>query len=452
MTRETAIARYLAKRADPERRLVAACPLDGIDQVAVIPLFAERAVFEHTLKSLAANPASMLARTLILCVVNNPADADAQTREDNESTLERIAFLQKADTPDTRWAQALKLAYADAASHGHELPKGGGVGRARKRGLDTALAVLPHSQSANRLLLCLDADTLVEPNYLQAVREHADQRGLWAGHVAFAHRLDDDATSAAIVCYELFLRYYVLGLRRAGSPYAFHSIGSTIVCSAQAYAAVSGMNTRAAGEDFYFLQKLAKTGRVEAINTTTVHPSSRASHRVPFGTGQRVRRFLEDSRGEYAVYHPDTFEVLRDWLAATHAAAQEDRTGAEVLAQARPIHPGLCAFLEQAGFVPAWDKLRENTRDGAHLAEQFTVWFDGFRTLKLVHHLRDTALPLQDVFAALPALLKRLGATPPIEPLLPERRDTASQARFLEHVRAVDRSPQNRGASAGGAS
>jgi len=144
------------------------------------------------------------------------------------------------------------------------------------------------------LLLSLDADTRVEPNYLESVRAHFADPYAWAAVIAYAHPIEGTPEEqAAIASYEILLRYHVLGLRWAGSPYAFPSIGSTIVCRAEAYVAVSGMNRRRGGEDFYFLQQLAKTGGVGFINTTTVRPSGRPSSRVPFGTGAYVRQFLD---------------------------------------------------------------------------------------------------------------------------------------------------------------
>jgi len=104
---------------------------------------------------------------------------------------------------------------------------------------------------------------------------------------------------AAICCYEIFLRYWVLGLKYAKSPWAFHSIGSTIVTSTDSYLKVRGMNKREAGEDFYFLNKLAKIGSIDYIRDTCVFPSARSSSRVPFGTGKRIERFLSGQKQEW---------------------------------------------------------------------------------------------------------------------------------------------------------
>ena len=53
-------------------------------------------------------------------------------------------------------------------------------------------------------------------------------------------------------------RYFQRGLAWARSPYAFHTVGSTMVVHALCYAQVRGVPRRRAGEDFYLLGKLSK--------------------------------------------------------------------------------------------------------------------------------------------------------------------------------------------------
>lgn len=409
MGRGNTIDKYLAKRADLTGRPLISGALDGIEHVVVIPALAERDYLFETLESLRANTASELRRTLVVCVVNNRAAPHAEPVdiEDNRQTLEGLDALVHGDG-------ALRVAYVDASSPGRELPAKDGAGLARKIGLDWGLALLHERGATCPLLFSLDADALVAPNYLDAVRAHFEAKNPWAGVVAYAHQLDGTPEeTAAVVCYELLLRYHSLGLRYAGSPYALHAIGSTIVCRAEAYGAVSGMNRRLAGEDFYFLEKLIKTGRVDSIKTTTVYPSGRASSRCPFGTGPRVRDFPEANADSYLVYHPESYEVLREWLAVVAASltAQAD----ELLSRAETIHPELRAFLEASCFERNWDNLRQNSPGPRGLHDQFHRWFDGLKTLRLIHRLRDHGLPRQDLFGAMAALLAMAGQTPPVD-------------------------------------
>src|SRR6185503_7192191 len=70
----------------------------------------------------------------------------------------------------------------------------------------------------------------------------------------------ESAVDRAHNIYEVFLRYYVLGLAAAGSPWAMHTIGSSLAVDLDAYAAVRGVPRRDAAEDFYLVSKVAKLG------------------------------------------------------------------------------------------------------------------------------------------------------------------------------------------------
>ncbi|MRR54754.1 MAG: glycosyltransferase [Deltaproteobacteria bacterium] len=348
----------------------------------VIPALAESKNLLATLRSLAQNPPELVSRFLVLVVINNREDTPQTDKDDNRSTLELLA----GDGPSlTR----LRLAWVDAASPGKELPaKKGGVGLARKIGFDLALPLLDFKGPAP-LLVALDADTLVQPDYLSALTGHFRSTAAGGAVLAFHHQ--EGATPQerqAIRRYELFLRVYVLGLSRAGSPYAFHTIGSAMACTAAAYAGMGGMNTRLAAEDFYFLQHLKKTFGIESVTGTHVLPSARASHRVPFGTGRSISRLLAGEESAVLFYQHECFAILGTWLelVATHF----DASGQDIAHQAERISPELKKYLDQAGFVEAWEKLRKNSRDQAALLCAFHSWFDGLRTLKLIHHLSDT--------------------------------------------------------------
>ena len=56
----------------------------------------------------------------------------------------------------------------------------------------------------------------------------------------------------------------------------------------------------------------------------------------------------------------------------------------------------------------------ESLEEGAGTWEQWSTWFDGFRTLKLIHALRDQGLadrPYQDAFDAAPFVPERAEGT-----------------------------------------
>ena len=136
--------------------------------------------------------------------------------------------------------------------------KHAGVGLARKIGMDEALR---RFQSIERdgTIVCLDADCHVSKNYLTAIAKEFSDSSAGLGEVHFEHQFEletDPNLKAGIINYELFLHYYVEGLKKAGFPYAIQTIGSCMLVKASTYAKHGGMNKRKAGEDFYFLHKI----------------------------------------------------------------------------------------------------------------------------------------------------------------------------------------------------
>ncbi len=279
------IAKYLETRGLDGPWNIIGIEREDFTGAVVIPALAESESLFTTLQCLAQNPPDVLSDFLILVVINHRGDAPLSDKLDNEVTLRRLAAGDS-------FLRGLQFAWVDAASNGHELPAKGGVGLARKIGFDLALTRL-HYRQADPLLISLDADTLVRQDYLSSLRLHFQGAKVPGAVIPFCHQPGPiPEQDRAIRRYELFLRAYVLGLSRAGSPYAFHTVGSAMACRAGFYARMGGMNVRNAGEDFYFLQHLAKTGGIAQVKGTVVYPSARASKRVPFGTGRSVSRLL----------------------------------------------------------------------------------------------------------------------------------------------------------------
>ncbi len=394
------VAKYLQTRAIQGPWQISGCSDKGFAGAVVIPALAESPHLFATLRSLAANPPELLECFLVLVVVNHREDTKTEEKEDNLRTLHRLA----ASEPEL---SSLRLGWVDAASTGLEMPvKWGGVGLARKIGLDLTLSRLDFIGQAP-ILISLDADTLVEPSYLQAINHHFGNSHCGGAVIPFCHRSGaNPAEQEAIDRYELFLRSYVLGLSLAGSPYAFHTVGSAMACTAEAYVRMGGMNRRPAAEDFYFLQQLHRTAGVEQLRGTTVFPSARPSHRVPFGTGRSISRSLMGERSAITFYRPDCFRILGEFL---KVARDPDREGVALLAEAATISSHLSGYLESAGFIGVWENLRKNHRKVETLATAFHGGFDGLRTMKLIHHLSAASFPRCGPEEALPPLLEWAG-------------------------------------------
>lgn len=420
MHKPSGVNKYLQRYSNLDGRALVSSSLSGVENAVVVPVLQERNSLFKTLTSLAKNPPVDLKRTVVICVVNNhpPSVAGADAVADNQETLLLLEGLIKRRDGEAAlfpgreadyFAIAdseLRLSLIDASSPGLEIPeRDGGVGSARKMGMDAALQILDAEGSGRGIISCLDADALVEDNYLSAISEFFKKSNCPAAHTAYAHQIPDNLEHLSSICrYEIFLRSYVIGLMYAGSPYAFPSIGSTISCTAQSYLAVRGMNRRAVAEDFHFLDKLAKLGPVGFIGKTTVHPSARLSRRVAFGTGRKMHYFLEEAKEEYLVHHPDIFTILRAWLEEVTAAP--DRSAGAIMAAAKNIHPLLNGYLNGVKFPENWEMIRKNSADADHLLRQFHAWFDGLKTLRLVHHLERATFPPVDMFRGLTCLLR----------------------------------------------
>ncbi|GFE62054.1 glycosyltransferase family 2 protein [Geobacter sp. AOG2] len=400
------VAAYLRKRAVTVPWHVEGRPGGPFRGAVVIPCLAESRNLPLTLRSLAANPPELLSRFMVLVVVNQRGDASPVEQADNRVCLESLPVWKREYGLEN-------LHWVDAASKGRELPPKQGVGLARKIGLDLALGYLDFA-GGDPLLVCLDADTLVQPDYLAAIEGHFACTAEGGASIPYRHRpADDPAGQAAIDRYELFLRVYVLGLELAGSPYAFHTVGSAMACRASAYAVSGGMNRRLAGEDFYFLQQVHKVSGVAPLTGTIVHPSPRPSHRVPFGTGRAVGDMLAFGGERLLFYQPILFDILGEWLQCVRGHGGTD--GAGLIRGAGGISPHLAGFLEQAGFSTAWDNLLRHNPDESRLMAAFHGWFDAFRTMRLLHHLSDNAWPRVPPEQAVGPLLERRGSGGPTD-------------------------------------
>ena len=260
----------------------------------------------------------------------------------------------------------------------------GGVGAARKLGMDAFVAA-HDAESIDKCVICsLDADTQVDAKYFAAVATGFDTHPR-AGFctVGFRHRAGETPElERAIREYEAYLRDYVGNLKAAGSPYAFQSVGSAFAVRGSMYVRSGGMKVRRAGEDFYFLQECAKCGEFFELPEILTYPSPRLSGRNPFGTGPALGKLL--SGGSLNRIAPPAFAGLAELLGALEtpefAAAPEGFM--------RRLPPECAAFLDAERFPDSWAKILANTpRDVKAQRRAFHRWFDGLRTLRFLHAL-----------------------------------------------------------------
>lgn len=435
------VNKYLAKYGSENWKCQTAGP-KKFDNIIVVPALQEFENIKILLTSLLKNENKYFASSLVMFVVNNIKSAPAEAKSENKITLDWLkkftfaSFAGVDELIEKVKTSGLNVGFIDAASPGRELPADdGGVGFARKIGMDESLRLFDYSSKSKKIIICLDADCTVEKNYLTEIIYSFNKNNYSAGYVNFEHILpEDEEHRKAIISYEIFLRYYVLGLRFAGSPFAIHTIGSTMICDYESYIRIGGMNKRKAAEDFYFMEKLAKIGEIKEIKSTKVFPSARGSWRVPFGTGQRINRFFARTHNEFELYDPRVFEMLKSWLEVFNSEGA--MSGAEYIEAAGKIHSGLAQFLASNSFSESWDRVLRNSKTSAQILKQKFFWFDGFRTLKLIHFLRDNYFPPVNMFEALDEFFVNFGIS-----LQREKEesvpDSEVQLQYLEELRRI---------------
>lgn len=367
-------------------------------KIIVVPSIAESNNLPNLIHSLEQNDELELLNTLLIIVVNNSISSTEEVKNDNQKT---IAFLRNIESK-------INISFVDACSNGKEMDdKNGGVGLARKIGMDLALTKFDYFSLNKKIMICTDSDCIVETYYLTKISQEFNRNNFEAAVVNFAHDISgEDEETKAIICYEIFLRYYVLGLSFAKLDYSFHTIGSTMLCTPEAYVKVEGMNKRKAAEDFYFLEKLAKIYPIGELKTTFVYPSKRSSWRVPFGTGRSVDRYLSSSRDEYLLYDPKSFIVLKTWMQVFNDNSISNQF--DLIQISKNVHPALSNFLSQQDFENFINKVLLKNKNTIEIEKQKHYWFDAFRTLKLIHYLRDETYPNINMFDAIDELLRMI--------------------------------------------
>lgn len=411
-----AIRKYLDQHAEPEASYMHALADRGdtYAAVVVIPAYAENASLLETLSSI---PACHAGRVLVIVVVNERDDSPTWAKTANEIVLDQLHNHPDWNKqpwlplgPGTSMTRGVlhDLVLIDRTGAERQLPRRQGVGLARKIGADAALALWSHGATDSPWIHCTDADVALPNDYFDRLRSivHADD--VAAALYDFTHTPDDNsADRAAIHEYELYLRYYVLGLRSAGSPYGFHTIGSTIAVHANAYASVRGFPKREAAEDFHLLSKLAKVGRVVPLRGKAIVLSGRESERVPFGTGRAMiqSRARAGSHRELDVYDPRCFRWLEVWLSAQPTLGDDTETSIEVRLAALARNTSvdsthLCRILDRLG---ALDASRKALLRGGDTRRSLNESFDALATLKLIHAVRDEVhpdIPLSEALAS----------------------------------------------------
>ena len=318
----------------------------------------------------------------IIVVINHSKSADPGIKDFNRLTSIAIKnWINSLTKKPDRFFYIIEA---------FDLPdKQAGVGLARKIGMDEATRRFNQIYNQKGIIVCFDADCLCTPNYLFEIHKfYISNPDAVSAQVFFEHSLEGELGKAvydAIVNYELHLRYYKNALSYSGFPYDFHTVGSCITVTSEAYQKQGGMNKRKAGEDFYFLQKIFQLGNIKRINNATVIPSPRPSHRVPFGTGKAINTMLVKQTDSYFTYNPKTFMDFRLFVSAVHDFYEKN----DLRTVINMLPDSIQEFLQHIQFELQFEKIRKNCRTKEQFLKSFYNWFNGFLALKYVHFARD---------------------------------------------------------------
>lgn len=288
-----------------------------------------------------------------------------------------------------------------------------GVGLARKIAMDEAVSRFNKINKANGIITGFDADSGCDANYFVEIeklfKKHPKANG---ANIFYEHPLAgtdfDQSIYDAIAQYELYLRYYMLAMRFAGHPHAYHTVGSSFAVSAQAYIMQGGMNRRQAGEDFYFLQKIIALGKFYEIKTTRVIPSPRESDRVPFGTGKAISTFMEEGIVDYKTYNYSAFRDLKVFFERIdHFFGVDYNTYLNKLIVDLP--GPVRSYLKEDNFFEALDEINRNCSSLESFRKKFFGAFNAFKVLKYLNNVHEQFIDEESIVVCAKQLLLDLG-------------------------------------------
>ncbi len=301
---------------------------------------------------------------LVVCV-NQPDSwwnepAHISVCEENQLTISYLKSLEDG-----------RIEIIDRSSPGKGWPpKSHGIGFARKFLMDyISKLAQPHD-----IIISMDADTVFSNEYFASVAENLRiNPAASAVSIPYYHRLTyNEDLDRAMLRYEIYMRAFAINMWRIRSPYCFTALGSAIALPVWAYRAVGGITPKMSGEDFYFLQKIVKTGRLLHWNSEIVYPAARLSDRVFFGTGPALIKGISGDWNSYPVYHHSLFNRVAETYKLFPALFTRNTE--------TPLDPFL---IRKFGELP-WNSLRNNFKTREHFIRACHEKLDGLRILQFL--------------------------------------------------------------------
>jgi len=411
---------YLSKQV-VKSKFISASVSKSLNNIIVIPSYNEHSILS-TLKSLnnCCKPNNLVE---VIVVINSSENSSKEIRQQNIKTRDEVTIWSKTNSND-------KIKYHHIFLD--NIPKKkAGVGYARKIGMDEAVRRFSEISNYNGIITNFDADSLVKENYLIEIEKLFVEKPKTKGcSIYFEHPISgiehNKIVYEKIIEYELYLRYYSLSLKSIGFPYYHHTVGSSFAVKAEIYCKQGGMNTKKAGEDFYFLHKIMPLGNYEYLKTTSVYPSSRSSNRVPFGTGAMITILINNPESPFLTYNFGAFINLGfffniiDKLYGAGSLNYDDFGIDESMKQ----------FLKENGFEKVLIEINSNTSNINTFRKRFFSWFDAFRILKYLNFIHQNYFDKELINNAIKKYLKFVGI---------KNIDTDNSYSLLEKIRKIEK-------------
>lgn len=418
------IDQYLGKYAEHEVDLIKLHidSTEKFNRVLVIPAYDEGRFIEQPIKTAIESAEICKVSLLLIVVINHKLNSSANIKSSSEETYNIIGSLFASNTHISKnknfsgYFNKHKVIAVDRFSMGCEFGEKDGVGLARKIGCDIAYQAFVNGNLTCNFAQTSDGDASLPSDYFLPLEKYKKTHS--ALTYPFLHLLDDELDEyekKALFQYEQFLHFYQRALTYSGSPYNHYSIGSTIAFNLNMYSKVRGFPKRVAGEDFYLLDKLRKLGLIDNLQTSPIKLRGRTSTRVPFGTGQSVQSISELFRRNqpYKIYQPKIFDLLRDLLKSCDDYCEhldENKWRLEIeksIKQTSLCHSidtvAYFKLLDSVGITKVIQELPHVAKKTPQRKKRFADFFDGFKTLKFIHLLRDQYFPslkAEEVFSS----------------------------------------------------
>lgn len=348
----------------------------AVSMIIVIPCLNEPDIIS-TLESLSkCNKIASVCEVIV--IINDSETSSIEIKTFNLKTLNKIELWKSQN-----FKQDIKLfpIYVPSIKE-----KYAGAGMARKIGMDEAIRRFNDINKPDGVIVSLDSDCLVSPNYLEQIEITFKNKNCFASTINFEHRLDeeiDDKQKKGIKLYEDYLHYYKNALDYIGFPDSIYTIGSAFAVRAEAYIKQGGMNRRKAGEDFYFLNKLTKLGKIAEINNAFVYPSARVSDRVPFGTGAAMTKWMDNRDNLAITYCFDAFADLKILFDIIDSFWNEST---ENLNKSLCVIPDILSiYLDSIQFNQRINEIKSNCSSVESFRKRFFQFFDAFIILKYLN-------------------------------------------------------------------